>query len=150
MSRLGRVSVLQLRAVRGDRLQLVVAGAVRQCSYKRVIGRSHTVEKRISTHPHKPHATSQSVSVHAWPQVCSRRGFADRFFLLLLIRGTRSGTGTGFNFLAARIWWKESSAGTPPVLLFQWWWVHAYAPVAIAGLVLWLTARGHHITTRAP
>ena len=28
-------------------------------SYKRVKGRSHTVEKRISMHPHKPHATSQ-------------------------------------------------------------------------------------------
>ena len=27
--------------------------------YKRVKGRSHTVEKRISMHPHKPHATSQ-------------------------------------------------------------------------------------------
>ena len=30
-----------------------------QCSYKRVKGRSHTAEKRISMHPHKPHATSQ-------------------------------------------------------------------------------------------
>ena len=29
------------------------------CSYKRVKGRSHTVEKRISMLPHKPHATSQ-------------------------------------------------------------------------------------------
>ena len=28
-------------------------------SYKRVKGRSHTAEKRISMHPHKPHATSQ-------------------------------------------------------------------------------------------
>ena len=28
-------------------------------SYKRVKGRSHTVEERISMHPHKPHATSQ-------------------------------------------------------------------------------------------
>ena len=28
-------------------------------SYKRVNGRSHTVEKRLSMHPHKPHATSQ-------------------------------------------------------------------------------------------
>ena len=28
-------------------------------SYKRVKGRSHPVEKRISMHPHKPHATSQ-------------------------------------------------------------------------------------------
>ena len=28
-------------------------------SYKRVKGRSHTVEKRISMLPHKPHATSQ-------------------------------------------------------------------------------------------
>ena len=27
------------------------------CSYKRVKGRSHTVETRISMHPHKPHAT---------------------------------------------------------------------------------------------
>ena len=30
-----------------------------QCvSYKRVKGRSHTVEKGVSMHPHKPHATS--------------------------------------------------------------------------------------------
>ena len=29
------------------------------CRYKRVKGRSHTVEKRISMPPHKPHATSQ-------------------------------------------------------------------------------------------
>ena len=29
------------------------------CSYKRVKGRSHTVEKRLNMHPHKPHATSQ-------------------------------------------------------------------------------------------
>ena len=28
-------------------------------SYKRVKGRSHTVEKRLNMHPHKPHATSQ-------------------------------------------------------------------------------------------
>ena len=28
-------------------------------SYKRVKGRSHTVEKRIRMHPHKPNATSQ-------------------------------------------------------------------------------------------
>ena len=28
-------------------------------SYKRVKGRSHTVEKRKSIHPHKPHSTSQ-------------------------------------------------------------------------------------------
>ena len=28
-------------------------------SYKRVKGRSHTVDKRISLHPHKPHSTSQ-------------------------------------------------------------------------------------------
>ena len=27
-------------------------------SYKRVTGRSHTGEKQISTHPHRPHATS--------------------------------------------------------------------------------------------
>ena len=25
------------------------------CSYKRVLGRSHTLEKRISMHPHKPY-----------------------------------------------------------------------------------------------
>ena len=30
-----------------------------QCSYKRVKGRSHTVEKRKASHPQKPHATSQ-------------------------------------------------------------------------------------------
>ena len=29
-------------------------------SCKRVKGRSHAAEKRISMHPHKPHATSQS------------------------------------------------------------------------------------------
>ena len=29
------------------------------CSYTGVKGRSHTAEKRISMHPHKPHATSQ-------------------------------------------------------------------------------------------
>ena len=29
------------------------------CSYKRVKGRSHPVEKRPNMHPHKPHATSQ-------------------------------------------------------------------------------------------
>ena len=28
-------------------------------SYKRVKGRSHTVEKRKASHPQKPHATSQ-------------------------------------------------------------------------------------------
>ena len=28
-------------------------------SYKRVKRRSHTVEKRLNMHPHKPHATSQ-------------------------------------------------------------------------------------------
>ena len=28
-------------------------------SYKRLKGRSYTLEKQISTHPHKPHATSQ-------------------------------------------------------------------------------------------
>ena len=27
--------------------------------YKRVKGRSHTVEKRLNMHPHKPQATSQ-------------------------------------------------------------------------------------------
>ena len=32
---------------------------VLDCSYKRVKGRFHTVERRISTNPHKPHATSQ-------------------------------------------------------------------------------------------
>ena len=37
------------------------------CSYKRVKGRSHTVEKRISMHPHKPHATSPPV-VHTHTQ----------------------------------------------------------------------------------
>ena len=31
---------------------------VTSCCYKRVKGRSHTVEKRISMLPHKPHATS--------------------------------------------------------------------------------------------
>ena len=31
----------------------------RGSSYKRVKGRSQTVEKRIRMHPHKPHATSQ-------------------------------------------------------------------------------------------
>ena len=30
-----------------------------RCSYKPVKGRSHTVQERISMHPHKPHATSQ-------------------------------------------------------------------------------------------
>ena len=30
-----------------------------KCSYKRVKGRSHTVEKRKAIHPQKPHATSQ-------------------------------------------------------------------------------------------
>ena len=34
-------------------------GTISDC-YKRVKGRNHTVEKRISMHPHKPHATSQS------------------------------------------------------------------------------------------
>ena len=33
------------------------------CSYKRVKGRSHTVEKRLNMHPHKPHATSQPFPV---------------------------------------------------------------------------------------
>ena len=33
--------------------------------YKRVKGRSHTAEKRISMHPHKPHATSQALQLHA-------------------------------------------------------------------------------------
>ena len=38
-------------------------------SYKRVKGRSHTAEKRISMHPHKPHATSQPlVLTHAQTQ----------------------------------------------------------------------------------
>ena len=30
-----------------------------ESSYKRVKGRNHTVEKQLSMHPHKPHATSQ-------------------------------------------------------------------------------------------
>ena len=37
----------------------VVGGRDKSSSYKRVKGRSHTVEKRISMLPHKPHATSQ-------------------------------------------------------------------------------------------
>ena len=34
-------------------------GDMYTCSYKRVKGRSHTVEKRKASHPQKPHATSQ-------------------------------------------------------------------------------------------
>ena len=32
--------------------------------YERVKGRSHTVEKRLNRHPHKPHATSQPSRFH--------------------------------------------------------------------------------------
>ena len=35
-----------------------------KCSYKGVKGRSRTVEKRLSMHPHKPHATSQGLNVN--------------------------------------------------------------------------------------
>ena len=35
------------------------------CSYKRVKGRSHTVEKRKAIHPQKPHATMHEVYVSA-------------------------------------------------------------------------------------
>ena len=38
------------------------------CSYKRVKGRSHTVENRISMHPPKPHVTSQPSRFHAQTQ----------------------------------------------------------------------------------
>ena len=38
---------------------LDVAAVVLNSSYKRVKGRSHTVEKRLNMPPHKPHATSQ-------------------------------------------------------------------------------------------
>ena len=40
--------------VSGNAPILIIMG-----SYKRVKGRSHTVEKRLNMHPHKPHAASQ-------------------------------------------------------------------------------------------
>ena len=40
-----------------------------KCSYKRVKGRSHTVEKRISMLPHKPHATSQPSRFSHTPRI---------------------------------------------------------------------------------
>ena len=40
-------------------------------SYKKVKGRSHTVDKRISMHPHKPHATSQPSRFSHTHRVCT-------------------------------------------------------------------------------
>ena len=37
-------------------------------SYKRVKGRSHTVETRKAIHPQKPHATSQSSRIQLFPR----------------------------------------------------------------------------------
>ena len=42
-----------------------------QCSYKRVKGRGHTAEKRISMHPHRPHATSQPLRPSQWLCIAS-------------------------------------------------------------------------------
>ena len=39
------------------------------CSYKRVTGRSHTVEKRKASHPQKPHATSQPSRLSHTPRL---------------------------------------------------------------------------------
>ena len=49
------------------RLVFVVAIASTGSSYKRVKGRSHTVEKRKAIHPQKPHATSQPSRVSHTP-----------------------------------------------------------------------------------
>ena len=43
--------------------------ATPECSYKRVKGRSHTAEKRISMHPYKPHATSQPSRLSHTPRL---------------------------------------------------------------------------------
>ena len=49
---------------------------VTSCCYKRVKGRSHTVEKRISMLPHKPHATSYKLSLHVDHIIEPRESFA--------------------------------------------------------------------------
>ena len=51
--------VTTLGHARSSRLFCVSHWSTSKVSYKRVKGRSHTVEKRKASHPQKPHATSQ-------------------------------------------------------------------------------------------
>ena len=62
-----------------------------QCSYKRVKGRGHTAEKRISMHPHKPHATSQPLRPSQWlcsasADVMMGRVYGAVFVVVLVLR----------------------------------------------------------------
>ena len=74
-------STLSLFWYPGQRMGRLPNSRLQVASYKRVKGRSHTAEKRISMHAQKPHATQRRPGPSAWWMPNTGHGLGDKSVL---------------------------------------------------------------------
>ena len=72
--------------IRYDQLLTMLTFDMFNCSYKRVKGRSHTVEKRKASHPQKPHATSQPSRFSHTPRLSTDAAHVQLYIMMLSSR----------------------------------------------------------------